>query len=64
LLSQAREKGVTPEKIEFYLKMFRFGAPPHGGFALGLDRVVMLILGLKNIREAVLFPRDPERLEP
>lgn len=64
LLSQCKEKGVTPEKIEFYLKMFKYGAPPHGGFGLGLDRLIMLMLNLSNVREATLFPRDPERLEP
>ncbi len=64
LLRQCREKGINPERLEFYLKMFRYGAPPHGGFGLGLDRLVMLMLNLSNVREAVLFPRDPERLEP
>ena len=64
LLSQCKEKGINPEAIDFYLKMFRYGAPPHGGFGLGLDRLVMLMLNLSNVREATLFPRDPERLEP
>lgn len=64
LLAQCKEKGITPEAIEFYLKMFKYGAPPHGGFGLGLDRLIMLMLNLNNIREATLFPRDPERLEP
>lgn len=64
LLANCKEKGVNPEAIEFYLKMFKYGAPPHGGFGLGLDRLIMLMLDLKNVREATLFPRDPERLEP
>ena len=64
LLEQCKEKGINPEAIEFYLRMFKYGAPPHGGFGLGLDRLVMLMLNLPNIREATLFPRDPERLEP
>ncbi len=64
LLQQCKEKGINPDAIEFYLKMFKYGIPPHGGFGMGLDRVVMLMLNLSNIREAALFPRDPERLEP
>jgi aspartyl-tRNA synthetase len=64
LVSQCEEKGINPENIEFYLKMFRYGAPPHGGAGLGIDRLVMQMLDLRNIREAVMFPRDPERLEP
>ncbi len=64
LLQQCKEKGINPDVIEFYLKMFKYGVPPHGGFGMGLDRVVMLMLNLSNIREAALFPRDPERLEP
>ena len=64
LLENCREKGINPESVEFYLRMFRYGAPPHGGCGLGMDRLVMLLLGLANVREAALFPRDPERLEP
>ena len=43
---------------------FRYGAPPHGGFVVGLERVVMLFCGLGNIRKTSLFPRDPRRLAP
>ncbi|KAG2629709.1 hypothetical protein PVAP13_3KG446800 [Panicum virgatum] len=43
---------------------FRYGTPPHGGFGVGLERVVMLFCALKNIRMASLFPRDPHRLRP
>jgi len=57
-------KNLNPDSLEFYLAAFKYGMPPHGGFGLGLDRLVMSILGLKNIREAVLFPRDRERLVP
>jgi aspartyl-tRNA synthetase len=64
LLEQCKEKGITPERIDFYLKMFKYGVPPHGGAGLGLDRFVMLLLDLPNVREATMFPRDPERLEP
>ncbi len=61
---QIREKGLSVENFEFYLKFFRYGMPPHGGAGLGLERLVMMMLGLKNIREARLLPRDPERLTP
>ncbi len=64
LLKQVREKGLNPESFKWYLDMFRFGAPPHGGSGIGLERVVMQTLGLRNIREARFTPRDPERLVP
>src|SRR4030066_4143 len=55
--------GLKPEDIELYLQSFRFAVPPLGGFALGAERMTMHILGLKNIREASLFPRDMERID-
>lgn len=64
LVKQMTEKGLRPEKFSFYLEMFKYGAPPHGGAGLGLERLTMTTLGLKNIREARLLPRDPERLTP
>jgi nondiscriminating aspartyl-tRNA synthetase len=64
LLSQTKEKGLDPKDFEFYLNFFKYGVPPHGGGALGLERIVMQLLNLKNIREAVLLPRTPERLTP
>jgi len=64
LKRQIIEKGLRPEAFGYYLDMFRFGMPPHGGFAIGLDRLTMMILNLSNLREAVLYPRDPNRLEP
>lgn len=48
----------------FWLYLCRYGAPPHGGFGVGLERVVMLFCGLNNIRKTSLFPRDPQRLVP
>lgn len=56
--------GLVPEDFSFYLESFRYGMPPHGGFAIGLERLTMKILGLENIREASLLPRDMKRLEP
>ncbi len=64
LVKQLEEKGLNPKNFEWYLSMFRYGAPPHGGAGIGLERVVMQFLGLGNIREARLLPRDPERLVP
>jgi nondiscriminating aspartyl-tRNA synthetase len=55
--------GLKPEEIELYLQSFRYGVPPLGGFALGAERVTMQLLGLKNVREASLFPRDMERID-
>lgn len=56
------EAGIS--SIKDYVDAFRFGAPPHAGAGIGLERVVMLYLGIENIRECSLFPRDPERLTP
>jgi aspartyl-tRNA synthetase len=64
LLKQAIEKGLNPETISYYLDFFRFGCPPHGGFGFGLSRAVMLVLGLKNIREVIYLFRGPNRLNP
>lgn len=56
--------GAKPEDFDFYLETFKYGMPPHGGFAIGLERLTMKILDLENIREATLFPRDLNRIEP
>jgi len=64
LLSQMAENNMDPAAFDFYLKAFRFGMPPHGGFGLGIERFVHKLLGLPNIRECVLFPRDRLRLVP
>lgn len=56
--------GMTQEAVAGYLEAFRFGMPPHGGFAIGLERFIMQLTGLTNLREAALFPRDMERLQP
>jgi nondiscriminating aspartyl-tRNA synthetase len=55
--------GMDPKKIEMFLEAFRYGAPPEGGFAFGAERMTMQILGLKNIREATMFPRDMHRID-
>jgi aspartyl-tRNA synthetase len=64
LLAQMKENNLDPKQFEFYLKAFRYGVPPHGGFGFGIERFVQSMLDLPNIREAVLFPRDRYRLVP
>ena len=64
LLEQAREKGVDPGPISYYLDFFRFGAPPHGGFGFGLTRLLMQMLGQENVREVTFLYRGPHRLTP
>ncbi|MBR9682747.1 MAG: aspartate--tRNA(Asn) ligase [Candidatus Aenigmarchaeota archaeon] len=64
LVKQAEEKKIDPKTLSFYMNMFKFGVPPHGGSGIGVDRIVMQMLDLGNIREAVLFPREPDRLTP
>ena len=55
---------MTTEGMEQYLEAFRYGLPPHGGLGIGLERLTMQLLGEDNVREATLFPRDMNRLEP
>ena len=55
---------LNPDDFDFYLETFKYGMPPHGGFAIGLERLTMKILKLSNIREATLVPRDMKRLTP
>ncbi len=64
LLKQATEKGVSKESIMFYLDFFKFGIPPHGGFGFGLTRMLMIMLGLSNVREVTYVYRGPNRLIP
>jgi len=64
LEKRATDLGVALDGIKDYINSFRFGAPPHGGGGIGLERVVMLYLGLKNIRMTSMFPRDPKRVTP
>ena len=64
LARQAQDKGLNLGPIQFYLDFFKYGCPPHGGLAIGLSRLVMIMLGLTNIREAVYLFRGPTRLNP
>nr|WP_208382192.1 aspartate--tRNA(Asn) ligase [Microbacterium ulmi] len=61
---QAREKGLDPAHLAFYFDFFRYGAPPHGGFGMGLARLLMLLLGESSIREVTFLFRGPTRLAP
>jgi nondiscriminating aspartyl-tRNA synthetase len=64
LKENIRKFGFNPDDYGFYVESFRYGMPPHGGLAIGLERMTMKILNLDNIREATLLPRDMKRLEP
>ncbi len=64
LVANLKAKGIDPAGFEFYLKAFRYGMPPHGGWGFGIDRFVQKLLDLPNVREAILFPRDRTRLVP
>jgi len=63
LVENIKKWGNNPKTFTLYLETFKYGLPPEGGFAIGLERVVMKILGLQNVREATPFPRDMERID-
>lgn len=63
LVERAKERGVNLQKSELYMQAFKYGIPPEGGFSFGSERITMGVLGLSNIREASLFPRDMERVD-
>lgn len=64
LVRRIEECGLNPDDFKDYLKAFKYGMPPHGGFGLGIERLLMQLLDLKNVRECILFPRDRTRLRP
>lgn len=64
LIERLKACGLDPKDFEAYLKAFRYGIPPHGGFGFGIERFLMELLELNNIRECILFPRDRTRLTP
>ena len=64
LVRNIREKGLNPIDFEFYLEAFKYGMPPHGGCGVGVERLLMKMLNIENIRETILFPRDIQRLIP
>jgi len=64
LIERLEKQGLSPESFQHHLKAFDYGMPPHAGWAIGLNRLMMMFTGKKNIREVVLFPRDRYRLTP
>lgn len=64
LMKQMVEKEINPESLQFYLDFFKYGCPPHGGFAIGIARIMMQIFEMDNIREATFIYRGPTRLNP
>lgn len=62
MVTGIKMKGMDPRNFDDYLSIFKYGMPPHGGFGMGLERLTMTMLNLKNIREASLFPSDPKRI--
>ena len=64
LIERIKAKGLNPKNFESYIDSFRFGAPMHGGWSIGLERLTQIICGLDNIKEATMFPRDRDRLVP
>jgi nondiscriminating aspartyl-tRNA synthetase len=64
IVAQISQKGLDPQGLAWFTEPFRYGVPPHGGFSLGIERLTASLLGIENVKEAALFPRDPERLQP
>jgi aspartyl-tRNA synthetase len=64
LARRLKEQGLKPRSFEYHLRVFDYGMPPHAGFGLGLDRLMMVLTGQDNIREVTLYPRDIKRLTP
>lgn len=64
IIWQIKEKGMSTIGLKWFTEFFRYGAPPHGGFNIGIERLTMQLLDLQNVQEAALFPRTPERLLP
>lgn len=64
LKNSIKNRGLNPDDFKHYLELFKYGMPPHGGWGLGSERVCQKILGLKSIKEVILFPRDVKRLTP
>ena len=57
-------RGMNPDAFHFYLDTFKNGMPPHGGFAIGLERITACFLGIANVKECSMFPRDINRVAP
>ena len=64
IVESAKTFGLEPAGLADYLSIFKYGCPPHGGFAIGLERLTQKLLGLASVKEASLFPRDRKRTRP
>jgi len=64
LVTRLKEQGLNPEAFKHHLQAFDYGMPPHAGWAIGLERLTMMLTGKKNIREVSFYPRDRDRLTP
>jgi nondiscriminating aspartyl-tRNA synthetase len=64
LLENMKKKGLNPTAFDYHLRVFDYGIPPHAGFGLGLERFIMALLKIENIRDATFYPRDIDRLTP
>ena len=64
LTKMIKKKNLDPKDFKDYIDSFRYGAPPHAGWSIGLERLTQIICGLDNVKEATMFPRDRDRLTP
>lgn len=64
IMEQVRIKKMEPKGVEWFTQHFKYAPPPHGGFCIGIERIIQQMLDIKNIRDAVLFPRTPDRFHP
>jgi nondiscriminating aspartyl-tRNA synthetase len=63
-VAKMTDRGMDPADFETYLMIHKYGMPPHGGLGIGLERLLMMLIGENNVRNTVLFPRDLSRLDP
>ena len=64
IIERLEEQGLDPVQFTKHLQAFDWGMPPHAGWGLGLERLLTTLIGIDNVREVVLYPRDPDRLTP
>jgi aspartyl-tRNA synthetase len=64
LIERMSKQGLKPDAFDYHLRVFDYGVPPHAGFGLGLERLLMAVAKIENIRDATLYPRDIDRLAP
>lgn len=62
--SRLKEQGLDPSQFKDHLRTFEWGMPPHSGWGMGFERLMTILVGIDNVREVILYPRDPERLTP